>query len=449
VDQRANHYMFLATDLLSTDPVRAIDLAKTGLTETGGNINVFPQFVSFLQLLGQKDTAAADSLFNYALSVVQHDPPHFDAGIRWLSTYVFPDYGGIPRLFFGPGKAPETSRKVSPAIVETFLNFVFNTIIHQSASTGSNQGAIASSAADYPAVRLLLPYFEQSMPEKAATLRSRLDEAARVNPAGRDRDRLAELASPSSARDQENKGDSARTPQLKDSAYRLAVMLYITNAEYDQALSVVRKIGDPKLRSSMNGQVLTAQARTALQHQDFETAYGKTSQLAIPRERASMLCNIAEVIRGRDSVRAEELIVEASLLIRGLERNPLKLTALLDLARARGHADTEELFQAMQAVIDEINQIDFAPEWSVLRSTTVRTDDGVIQWQMDYGLSMIPFYDIFTPLARADFDRAVQLAQSIGLKEASVFAQFAICRTVLARPRAPQSPGIATSRLHR
>jgi hypothetical protein len=59
---------------------------------------------------------------------------------------------------------------------------------------------------------------------------------------------------------------------------------------------------------------------------------------------------------------------------------------------------------------------------------------------MDYGLSMIPFYNIFTPLARADFDRAVLLAQSIGLKEASVFAQFAICRTVLAKPRAPESP---------
>src|SRR5262249_4343308 len=59
VDQRANHYMFLATDLLSTDPVRAIDVAKTGLTESGGNINVFPQLVSFLQSLGQKDTVAA------------------------------------------------------------------------------------------------------------------------------------------------------------------------------------------------------------------------------------------------------------------------------------------------------------------------------------------------------------------------------------------------------
>jgi len=443
VDQRANHYMFLATDLLSTDPARAVDLAKTGLTDAGSNINVFPQFVRFLQSLGQKDMAAADSLFNYALSVVQHDPPHFDAGIRWLSSYVFPDYGGIPRLFFGPGKAPETLPKASPAIVETFLNFVFTAIIHQSASADSNRGATTSAAADYPAVRLLLPYFDKSMPEKAATLRSKLDEAARSSPAGPDRDRLAELASPSSARDQENKGDSARTPQLKDSAYRLAVMLYITNAEYDHALSVVRKIGDPKLRSSMNGQVLIAQARTALQDQDFETAYGKTSQLAIPRERASMLCNIAEVIRGRDSVRAEELIVEASSLIRGLERNPLKLTAFLDLTRAKGHSDDEEQFQAMQAVIDEINQIDFAPEWSVLKSTTVRTDDGVIQWQMDYGLSMIPFYDIFAPLARADFDRAVRLAQSIGLKEASVFAQVAICRTVLAKPRAAQSPGTA------
>src|SRR5262249_50541816 len=91
VDQRANHYMFLATDLLSTDPARAIEVAKTGLTEGAGNINVFPQFVSLLQSLGQKDTAAADGLFNYALSVVQHDPAHFDASIRWLSTYVFPD----------------------------------------------------------------------------------------------------------------------------------------------------------------------------------------------------------------------------------------------------------------------------------------------------------------------------------------------------------------------
>src|SRR5262249_46370560 len=167
-----------------------------------------------------------------------------------------------------------------------------------------------------------------------------------------------------------------------------------------------------------------------------------------PRERASMLCNIAEMIRGRDSARAEELIGEASLLIRGLERNPLKLTALLDLARAKGPADAEGLFQVMLAVVDEINQIDFAPEWSVLKATTVRTDDGVIQWQMDYGLSMIPFYDIFAPVARADFDRAVLLAQSISLKEASVFAQFAICRTVLAKPGASQSPGMAIDRVH-
>src|SRR5262249_44455433 len=153
-------------DLLSTDPARAIEVAKTGLTEGAGNINVFPQFVSLLQSLGQKDTAAADGLFNYALSVVQHDPAHFDASIRWLSTYVFPDYGGIPRLFFGPGKAPETSRKASSAIIETFLNFVFNAVMQQSASADSNRGATTSAASDYPAVRLLLPYLDKSMPEK-------------------------------------------------------------------------------------------------------------------------------------------------------------------------------------------------------------------------------------------------------------------------------------------
>ena len=437
VDQRANHYMFLASDLLSTDPARAIEAAKTGLNESAGNINVFSQFARLLESLSQKDTAAADELFTYALSVVQRDPTHFSGSIRWLSTYVFPDYGGIPRLYFGPGKAPAPSREASPPIIQSFLDFVFNVVMQQSVSADYNHSATTWAAVVYPAVRLLLPYFDKRMPEKAATLRSKLDEAAGNYPAWPDRD--AELASPSSARDQETKGDTARAPQQRDSLYRLAVMLYITNAEYDHASSVVQKIGEPKLRSSLNGQVLTAQARTALQKQDFVAAYGYARALPAPIERASMFCNIADATRGKESARAGGLVGEARILIDGLESNPLKLAAMLDLARAMEPIDP---FQTAQAIVNEINKIDFAPEWSVLKSTTVKTDDGVIQWRMNYGLSMVPFDRIFVPLARADFDRALVLAQTISLKEASIFAQLAVCRTVLAKPRAPQSPAI-------
>ena len=126
----------------------------------------------------------ARELFTQALAAARTNRERAVSNMRSLADVVFQRFGeGVIRFTQG-NRDPGSSNPRNPEFVEPFLEFAFAVIMETTRSTQASDVERVppghQQQTDLTVARLLLPYFEQYMPDKATILRPRIEEAVRV-----------------------------------------------------------------------------------------------------------------------------------------------------------------------------------------------------------------------------------------------------------------------------
>ena len=158
------------------DPKRAALLAKI-FAENGD----FNSLMLVLGMIRFKDANAADDLFIQALAKAGEGQPSFE-DIRRFASYVFPSFGeGVLRFSAdGNKRDPFAPSSSGPAASAQFLEFAYDVATRRLdlASTGANGARLdARSTLDFAIPKLLLPYFDRFIPDRAPAFRTRVQDA--------------------------------------------------------------------------------------------------------------------------------------------------------------------------------------------------------------------------------------------------------------------------------
>ena len=215
---------------------------------------------------------------------------------------------------------------------------------------------------------------------------------------------------PANVQDLVSQADMARSPAEKDGLYARAALQAVVENDFERALSIAGKLSRGPSRLNVEAMARQRAAMAALGKEDFVEVDRYARDLPNLVQRATVFDQLLLALEKRkDSGRAAEVLAEAEQSIGKAEDGPEKVRALLIIAGAAARLDPLRGFEILRSAITAIN----------------KSHDGYT-----------PNFDQVLPLlARADFDRVLQLALSIDRKEYSVLAQMALCRAVLGQAR--------------
>lgn len=418
--------MDLAMGLAQEDPQRAAQLLQASLQ---GSIS--PMFLQVLLSIRQKDPETADSLFLQALTSGKKDTSNPTMRLLTLASYVFPGLGGAP----GAGAASP-----NPVLAEQFLNFAYDSIMRQlsmaqpNADPQSQQMARAMATIDYLAAQQMLPLFQQYMPEKAALIGNRLQQMG-GNLSTQERNQMDSLSSSikseGTVSDLVSRADQETDPQQKDMLYMAAASRAAGAGDFDEALSLLDKIKMEAIKSSIGSFIRSQAVMKAMEKGEMDTAYRYAKDIPDLSMRADFFSQIAQKLAEKhDLTRAMEILTDAEKSLSKAENKPDKARALLSLSEAAARIDPPRGFEILRTAVEAVNHTHFdSSSLSELDILNAAAGGLVMQG------ATLNFERSFAPLARADFQRALGMAQNIEKKELSVSAQISVCRGVLLKAR--------------
>jgi predicted negative regulator of RcsB-dependent stress response len=422
-------YLQAALSIAKTDPERAVQLARAGLA---GGLN--PTVLRVLLTLRQSNGALADGLFRDALSVARRDLKTAPANISLLASYALPEF--VTGAFDAEGGANVAAQSGSPAVTE-FLNFAFVTYMQLSgtaAQFGVPTGGITPPATPNPVALMtgqrLLPSFTRYMPDKAAMFRQALDAMARNVPQGAGAE-ITKMFQPASASDLVEQAKSEKYAPLRDLLYLRAAVSAISSGEFDQALSIADKIEDKERRAGFSSIIRSQAASSLIKKNDVDAALRFARGVEDMRQRALLFAKIARALLDKkDAQRAGDVLGEAEQAVSKADDGEEKAYALLTITEVKSRLDPAQGFSAMEATIKAFNRAD--------SNKGDKGQGGVVSGSPSLAIlnSMLKpeapsLEPSFLRLAKADFDRTMQLAQTFERKDRSVLAQLATCRAVL------------------
>jgi hypothetical protein len=411
--QQSELSLQLALSIADANPKRAGDVALAAL-KTGIN----PLIIPVLEAIRRKDSSQADLVFGKVLAIASRDRSLVN--VRILGLYVFPTIDGEG----GPqsDSSLQPPNRVNAELEQQYLNLAFGVMMTQVKvpPAGSDQMILFY----YQTIYKLLPFFDRYMPDRSSALRSRMDQISRGIPP----ERLESLTNPTNpARIQAllTKAESGK-PSERDQFYLQAAALTARRGDTEQALSIGEKISNIETRADISSFIRYQAATAALRKKQMDIAYGYAKDITTLPQGAMIFTQMARALREEgDSGRALETLNDAERLLIKSENGAEKAFAMLLLADAMVTLDVNRGFEVMSSAITAINRADFSPE--------KQSNQGMIR-KIPVSLHFMNFDKNLSVLSRADFDRALLLAQTIEMKELSLFAKLAVCRGVLVTP---------------
>ena len=431
-------YRQIAGSIAGSDPAGAARIARAFIEK--GDID------SGLQVLQSLPAASADlarDIFTQALAAAKRDRQQAVSNMHWLAGIVFPRFGeGVIRFTHGDSNPRSSANPRIPELVEPFLEFAFVEIMETTRSTQAsddgNKPPGGQTPSDLTSARLLLPYFEQYMPDKAAILRPRLEEAVRIAVASPDvGNGITRTGGLLTVQEMVDAAETTVRPEMREMTYYQAAMRAAQTGQLDQAKEIANKITGGGARSSVESIIRSMEAQkrsdavqAAIRRGDFDTAYGLINEHSDPRRRIGDLGTLALALSTKkENARAVQVIAEAERLIPNMENSFDTVYNQLRLAGIAARLDVDRGFEDLGLAVVSSNKAKLAARWT-------KVEKGPEAWaRTDNGLGRLGFaFDPgFAAFGRIDFNRAVQAARGIEMKEASVLAQLGICRGVLKR----------------
>ncbi len=433
--------------LAQQDPRFAAQMAAPLIEKSSIN-----DLIWMLREISRRDPKAANELFTQALAKAKQGQPSFE-DIMALASYLFNYFGqGVIRF----SSVASTSNlyahiQIDRAVIEQFLDLAYTVITQRldAAMTNSESARLdARSFYDYLIPKLLVPYFDRYMPDRAVAFRARVEEAFRRVPP-EERQYLA-LTEPGTVQELLNRADAVADMQAKDALYSRAVALATLAGDFDQASAIINKMSDGLSRTNDQEnlrirmyQKRDREAGDALQKGDFDKAEAIIAELSDPRQRFMFLGSlIGQLSRGKDKARAIRLFDEAKQQVARGENGIERTEQMMKLASIATSLDENHGFEEMELAIKEFNRAGFASELNKYQEVEIAGEGGKKVVKINTGLNVLLNAREFQWFGGRDFDRTLMLTQQFQMKEASAIAQLSACRGALVKfqsmiPRKP------------
>jgi hypothetical protein len=390
----------------------------------------------------RKEPKAADDLFILALGGAKLRQPSID-DIRWFGSYLFPYFGdGVVQHPAGAAKRdPFRAIKTDPQVISQFLELAYEAT--QRVASNSNPDR-ASSKFDHTIIKLLAPYFDRFMPDRAAAFRALAEQAVHLVPA-EERSYVAMNVS-GTVQELLARAETLTELRQKDELYNRASTQALMSRNFDQAAAILEKITDESSRANARfnlrirmHQYSSEETGRALERNDLETAEALIAATSDQDLRLQLLGRLIERLVRSDRVRALQMLAEAERLTLSIEDGVLRARRLMVLAGTASRVDSNRGFDEMKLAVTEFNRAGFAPEWERYREAQSINEADKNPRLTNIGLSSLNDRDLES-LGSKDFSRALAVAREIQMKEASALAQLAVCRGALSKLQAPAPP---------
>lgn len=423
------------------DPQRAA-LAAKPFAENG-------DFNSLMMLLGMirfKDARAADDLFLLALAKAKLGQPDFE-DIRRFASYVFPAFGeGVLRFSSdGSKRDPLAPANSGPAAVEQFLDLAYEVATRRldTALTGANGARLdARSMLDYAIPKLLMPYFDRFMPDRAPAFRARVQEALRRVPPQERQDLV--LTESGTVEELLSRADAIADSRLKDILIQRAVFQSSYGGDFEQAASIIERLSNEGARSNARNslrqranQKHSDEAWSALNKGDFDKAEALAAEISDWRSDGLLVRSLIGQVSGKDKPRAARILAEYERRAARIEEPTERALRSIQLAGFASSIDLNRGFEEMKRAIAEFNHAGFVPEMERYLDNESGGGTASPAARVNIGLGgLLNNWDLHW-LGRTDFDRAVALTQQFQMREAAALMQLNVCRGALGNLPAP------------
>lgn len=213
--------------------------------------------------------------------------------------------------------------------------------------------------------------------------------------------------------------EAATDPKQKDRLYSAAAAQFMLQGKNDEAVRAADKIKDRGFRFTTNSNIRYQIGLRALSRDNLDEALRYTREIEFSPQRVLIYQKVAEkLIAQKDYQRTSEILSEIERWLEASAEDSKKALGLLNVACLVSSFDPPHGFEVTKLAVKAINNTDFKPP---VRKTEVHIK-----------IDSLDFARAFAPLARADFERALLVAQSMQKKDAAVLAQVEICKAVLA-----------------
>ena len=355
----------------------------------------------------------ADQLFSESVAVARLNL-NVSENFEVLAVYVLP---GEAEVLHGQVPDPmrdEASRK--------FLAYATDRLLWQSTSGHISPPRGAEAQEEHRTLHSLLPLFERLTPEKVALVRERMDvllsnmTTKQANAALSKQEDIAELL---------QQAESIVGSEKRDRRLIQVSLIAARQGELDQALSIAEKISDLAERSIQVSLISYQSSLKLMKNGELEDAYSYARKIEFLPQRVAAFIVLANKLRAsKEDARARVILEEISEWTDKTDNTPQKAKALLTLVIEMAQYDSERSFVLLASAIKTINSADFSSPKSTEPSRVLQVT-----------LDMIDLETVFDKLAHFNMDRALQAAQSITHREASLLAQAIVCSQILASNR--------------
>lgn len=428
----------LAQSLLDGDDVeRALQFADPALR------SISMEGLSFLSNLRRKNAKAADDRYLVMLMRGAQDPASDANTVSLLASYLFTPFlfvtvnpkGGINSSRFNQGDAPPDA---TPALRSAFLNVAAQIFLRplpqpeQDRTTSGRTGL-------YFIIARLLPLFDQYMPERSPALRAQMaaltqhvDEGVRTGK----NEWLTEGLVPEedspvdTVKDALESAEREQNPVRRNQAYAQAALEAARKGDI-RARDYAEKIDDTEMRKSARAYVDYELVNRALDKKEAQEAVRLARTGELTRiQRVWAYTESARILAKTDPARATELLEEAIAEAERIGASDADhararvaiATVMFQVNRSRG-------WEMMSEAIKASNSADgFTGEDGRVRASFVTKGSASVSSSSVSGFDLA---EIFSSLARDDFDRAVELAKLFNTEAPRAAATLAVVRTVL------------------
>lgn len=401
--ERRELLLSVAQQVVEREPHRAMTLGQLSLS-----LGTSPELARLLTLMRAVDPQLADLLFSAALARLEKRQAIELVELHTLGSYLVTLMNSAGRV-----NAP------APLIVKV-LNLAYNRIMYRAVgpreAPASSEKGLDESASVYFIGRQLTDLFARFLPERLPQLQRRVSELSGIGSFDTEVD--LSFAQPSLPSDTAREARLATDDRERDALYARAALGWLARGEVLDAQSAASKISDPATRDRVLAQI----ARRQTSEGRIDDAVAVAHRIEDDTARVGVLVKLAHAaLASEDRARAAELLNEAEKEALRAAPHLARARALLTIAASFSTFDVLRSFEVMQAVVKAVNGISPAREASqenVASRATPRLGE----------LYHLDFESTLSALARADFDRALILAQQLTIKEASLIAQLAVCR---------------------
>ncbi|MCA1594380.1 MAG: hypothetical protein LC754_17490 [Acidobacteria bacterium] len=401
--------------------------------------------MNFLDVLREKNPQTADERYATLLSSAANNPVSDANSVSLLSSYVF-----TPNLYMtvradGNSHTRKWSRTTvppsnfPPQLRDAFFRTAAAILLRPFPPPEQDRTS-AGRGGTYVVIARLTPLFEQYAPSFAPRLRTQLAALTPDTPENM-RDPRGRLMTEGLVPDAEqmrnrtqdilNRIQSAKSSDERDELYMQAAFAARDQGDTERAREYVDKIEDLDLRKQLRAFMDFAAVNTAIREKKAEDAFRLARAGEITNvQRAWGMTEAARLSAKTGPGRAAEMLEEALVEARRIDAaSPDRTRALVAIVTQLFQLDRPRAWETMNEVVKSSNA---APEYS--------GEDGglVARVQLKHGAATTEFpvqtfnlTEIFTSLAKEDFNRAADLARSLTGEYPRSVATLAVARTAL------------------